>query len=65
MCRKEIYSAYRKSLPVATETGVGPDYNLIGCVKSVCQQTMMSGVWVKFSAYKTFIPHFYGVDIPR
>ena len=23
MCRTEIYSAYRKSLPVATETGVG------------------------------------------
>ena len=43
MCRKEIYSAYRKSLPVATETGVGPDYNLIGCVKHVCQQTVKSG----------------------
>ena len=44
MCRKKIYSAYRKSLPVATETGVGPDYNLIGCVKHDCQQTVMSGV---------------------
>ena len=27
---------------MATETGVGPDYSLIGCVKSVCQQTMKS-----------------------
>ena len=44
MCRKEIYSAYRKSLPVATETGVGPDYNLIGCVSYVCQQTVKSGI---------------------
>ena len=44
MCRKKIYSAYRKSLPVATETGVGPDYNLIGCVSRVCQQTVMSGL---------------------
>ena len=51
MCRKKIYSAYRKSLPVATETGVGPDYSLIGCVNHVCQQTVMSGMWVKFSAY--------------
>ena len=44
MCWKEIYSAYRKSLLVATETGVGSDYNLIGCVKHVCQQTVMSEV---------------------
>ena len=44
MCRKKIYSACRKSLPVATETGVGPDYNLIGCVSRVCQQTVMSGL---------------------
>ena len=43
MCRKKIYSAYRKSLPVATETGVGPDYDLIGRVKHVCQQTVKSG----------------------
>ena len=42
MCWKEIYSAYRKSLPVATETGVGPDYSLIDCVNRVCQQTMKS-----------------------
>ena len=57
MCRKKIYSAYRKSLPVATETGVGPNYNLIGCVKHVCQQTDMLGVWVKFSAHKALLPH--------
>ena len=44
MCRKKIYSACRKSLPVATETGVGPDYNLIDCVSRVCQQTVMSGL---------------------
>ena len=42
MCRKEIYSACRKSLPVATETGVGTDYDLIGRVKHVSQWTVKS-----------------------
>ena len=42
MCRKKIYSACRKSLPVATETGVGPDYDLIDRVKHICQQMVKS-----------------------
>ena len=65
MCRKKIYSAYRKSLPVATETGVGPDYSLIGCVKSVCQQTMKSEYLGQILSLFKLFPHFGGVTCPH